>query len=436
MRNEPPSHDTYAASGPAPSGADPVGASGTTDALLDKYAELLVRVGVNVQPGQELLIRADINAAPLVRKVAQAAYELGSPYVHVFWGDGYVNRARFLHGPEGSFGRYPQYAADGINRLAQGGAASLAITSDDPDLLAGVDPDRYAQYIREWQKAVQPYRDVSMRDGMQWCVAGAASAGWAAKVFPDLPQDEAVSKLWDAIFTATRVTTDDPVARWHDHNEELRGMREKLNARRYASVRFTGPGTDLTVGLADGHLWDGGSSRVPSGTQFVANMPTEEVFTAPHARRVDGTVRASLPLSYNGVLIDDFTLTFENGQVTKAVAGKGQRVLDTILDTDEGSRRLGEVALVPASSPIAKAGVLFLNTLYDENAACHIALGRGYDMTLDGSGAMTPDQKAEAGLNHSSVHVDFMIGSDKIDVDGVTQDGAAEPLMRKGEWVS
>lgn len=403
---------------------------------LEAYADLLVRVGVNVQPGQKLLVRANVDDAPLVRKVVDIAYSIGSPFVEVFWGDGQVSRSRFLKGPAGSFGIIPEYRAEGMNRLALEGAASLAITSEDPDVFAGVDPENVATFQKAWMNAVKPYRQQSMSDAIQWCVAGAASAGWATKAFPHLAQQDAVDALWQAIFTATRITAADPVGEWRKHNEDLRAQKEKLNARRYSSVHFKGPGTDLVVGLADGHKWDGGVSYNPAGAAFVANMPTEEVFTAPHSQRVNGYVRASMPLSYNGTLIDDFTITFENGKAVKAVAGKGQSVLDSILDTDEGARHLGEVALVPASSPIAQAGILFLNTLFDENAASHIALGRGYPTTVEGATSMSEEQARATGLNESSVHVDFMIGSAEMDVDGILQDGTAEPLQRKGAWVS
>lgn len=410
--------------------------SPTFEDRLNSYAELLVRVGVNLQPGQKLIVRANVDDAALVRKVVDVAYGLGSPYVEVFWADGATSRSRFLKAPAGSFGIIPEYRAQGMVQLAEEGAASLAITSEDPDLLAGVNPENVATFQAAWRQAVRPYMNLSMSDKIAWCVAGAASPGWATKAFPGLPEAEAMEALWQAIFTATRITTADPVGEWHKHNEQLRLMKEKLNERRYAAVHFKGPGTDLKVGLADGHKWDGGVSHTPQGNPFVANMPTEEVFTAPHSQRVDGVVRASMPLSYNGNLIDDFTLTFEGGKVVKAVAGKGQAVLDSILDSDEGARRLGEVALVPASSPIAQAGILFLNTLFDENAASHIALGRGYDMTVEGSGSMNEAEKRATGLNDSSVHVDFMIGSAEMDVDGVKQDGSTEPLMRQGAWVS
>jgi len=402
---------------------------------LTAYAELLVRVGVNVQPGQKLLVRASTESAPLVRKVAEIAYRIGSPLVDVHWNDDGVTRARFLHGPEGSFSTISEWRAKAMIQLAEEGAASLAISSDDPDMLAGTDPDRFSTYMKAWRPAVKPYSDVAMNDGIAWSVAAAAAPAWAKRVFPGLPESEAVAKLWDAIFAATRIDEPDPVAAWRAHTDRLKAMKDRLNDQRFAALRFRAPGTDLRVGLADGHVWDGGVSRTPDGTEFVANMPTEEVFTAPHRANVDGVVRASMPLAYNGTIIDDFALTFEAGRVVEARAGSGQKALDNILGTDEGSRRLGEVALVPASSPIAKTGILFLETLFDENAACHIALGKAYGLTVKGSDAMTPEQRAEVGMNESLSHVDFMIGSAEMDVDGERANGELVPVLRQGEWV-
>lgn len=405
------------------------------DERLRAYADLLVRVGVNVQPGQKLLVRADTEAAPLVRKVAEIAYEIGSPLVEVMWTDGGVTRARFTKAPEDSFGNIPEWRAQAMLALAEEGAASLAITSEDPDLLAGVEPDRISTYMGVWRKAAKPYSDIAMGDGIAWSVAAAAAPAWARRVFPEASEAEAMAALWDAIFAATRVLEADPVGAWREHTDRLGRWRERLNEKRYAALRFRGPGTDLRVGLADGHIWEGGVSHSPTGVPFVANMPTEEVYTAPHRARVDGVVRASMPLSYNGSLIDDFELRFEGGRAVQVRAGKGQRVLEKILETDEGAARLGEVALVPASSPIARTGLLFLETLFDENAASHIALGKGYAPTVRGAAGMSPEEAAGVGLNDSLVHVDFMIGSKEVDVDGVTADGAEEPVMRAGEWV-
>lgn len=405
------------------------------DEQLDSYADLLVQVGVNVQPGQKLVVRADIAAAPLVRSVARAAYQAGSPYVEVMWSDEGVTRTRFTTAPADSFSQIPAWRAEAILKLAQEGAASLAITSDDPNLLSGVAPENISTYLKEWRAANRAYSEIAMRDGVAWCVAAAASPAWARLTFPDLSEDEAVERLWAAIFTATRADLADPVTAWRGHTAELARLKGRLNGSRYAALRFRAPGTDLRVGLADGHLWDGGVSRTPDGTEFVANMPTEEVFTAPHRERIDGTVRASMPLAYNGTIIDDFELTFEDGRVTDFRAGKGEEELRNILDTDDGARSLGEVALVPVTSPIAKAGVLFLNTLFDENAACHLALGKGYAMTVEGAAGMSEEEARATGLNDSLVHVDFMIGSAEMDIDGENADGSLEPIMRAGHLV-
>ncbi len=405
------------------------------EARLTTYADLLVKVGVNLQPGQGLLVRAQTEAAPLVRKVVETAYRLGSPLVDVSWSDDEVTRARFLHAPADSFERVPTWRADGHLAMAQQGFASLAILSDDPDLLAGTEPERWATYARAWQRANRAYQQIAMSDGIAWSVAGNGGLAWARKVFPGVEDGQAVASLWDAIFAASRVTASDPVAAWEQHNARIKGWGARLNARRYAAVRFRGPGTDLRVGLADGHSWEGGSAATPDGTRFMPNMPTEEIFTAPHRERVDGVVKASMPLANGGSVIDDFTLRFENGAVVQARAGTGQAALDRILDTDEGARRLGEVALVPASSPIARTGVLFFETLFDENAASHIALGRAYPTTVEGGAAMREEDARAAGLNDSLAHVDFMIGSAAMDVDGETADGRLEPVMRSGEWV-
>lgn len=403
---------------------------------LHAYAKLLLEVGVNLQPGQKLLLRAPTDALELARIVVDQAYRRGSPFVEVIWNDDSVTRSRFLHAPDDSFSTISRHRAQLMIDLANEGAASLAITSEDPDMLAGVDQSRMASYLKAWRPAIKPYYDIAMRDGVAWSVGAAAAPAWAKRVFPHLGTDEAVHELWKQIFAATRVTADDPVAAWREHASVLGRVKERLNSKRYAALRFRGPGTDLRVGLADGHRWDGGTSHTPDGTPFMANMPTEEVFTAPHRARVDGVVTATKPLAHSGTIIDGFELRFENGVVVSATARQGQATLDQILSADEGARRLGEVALVPASSPIAKTGVLFYETLFDENAASHIALGRAYDSTVEGARGMSDDEKLAAGLNQSLTHVDFMIGSAQVDVDGEADDGTLEPVMRAGEWVA
>jgi aminopeptidase len=254
-------------------------------------------------------------------------------------------------------------------------------------------------------------------------------------MFPHEPEDVAIARLWDAIFLVSRIDTPDPIAAWAEHNQTLRLRTSFMNEKAYAALRFTGPGTDLRVGLAEGHEWLGGRTTAQNGVSYNANIPTEEIFTAPHKGRVEGIVRSTKPLSYGGTLIQDIAVRFAGGRVVEAKARTGEKVLAKILDTDEGSRRLGEVALVPYSSPISQSGLLFYNTLFDENAASHIALGQSYSTCIRGGNAMSAYELASRGANSSLIHIDWMIGSNEIDVDGITHDGQSEPLMREGEWV-
>jgi aminopeptidase len=263
----------------------------------------------------------------------------------------------------------------------------------------------------------------------------AAGAGWAARVFPQLPREQQVPRLWDAIGALCRLDRPDPVVAWEEHLKALALRRDYLNAKRYAALKYTGPGTELTIGLPEGHLWVSGRSESRSGIAFAPNLPTEEVFTMPHADRVDGTVRSTKPLSYGGTVIENFELTFAGGRVVRVAAERGQAVLQQLVDTDAGAARLGELALVPHGSPVAQSGLLFYNTLFDENAASHVALGSAYKFTMSGGENMDDDAFERAGGNRSAVHVDFMIGSPALDVDGVLPAGTSEPLMRRGEWV-
>jgi aminopeptidase len=281
---------------------------------------------------------------------------------------------------------------------------------------------------------MRPFREQVSRNDTNWAVVAAASSGWAEKIYPGLPTSDAVARLWEAIARMCRLDTPDPLAAWEAHLGNLAARSEYLNSKRYSALKYTGPGTDLTLGLPDGHIWVSGRSASRAGVPFTANLPTEEVFTIAHKDRVEGTVRASKPLSYGSTLIDGFTVTFERGRIVKMTAEKNADTLQRLLDTDEGARRLGEVALVPHSSPISQSGLLYYNTLFDENAASHVALGNAYKFTLKGGNDMSDAEFEKAGGNRSGVHVDFMIGSGDLDVDGVLPNGSVEPLMRKGEW--
>ena len=408
--------------------------------LLRKYAEAIVKVGLNLRRGQRLIItNATARGVPpagraLVHEVTRAAYTAGARFVDVLWGDEELMRLRLQHAPGDSLGEYPTWQIKGILDMIKNGDALLSIYANDPDVYKGLDPER----VGAMQKShLENYQDVSInitRNSINWCVVASAAPAWAAKMFPDLTPREAQEKLWQAIFETTRIVEPDPVAAWGVHIQKLRRRADYMQAKKYTSLHYRSEQTDFTVGLPYGHKWISAQSLAENGVIFTANMPTEEIFTLPDRQRADGVVASTFPLSYAGSLIEDFTVRFENGKIVNVTAKKNEAILKKLVDTDEGSTRLGEVALVPASSPIARRGHLFYNTLFDENASCHIAIGRAYRFTLIGGEELTDEEFATAGGNTSLAHVDFMIGSPQIDIDGIREDGTREPVMRSGEW--
>jgi aminopeptidase len=401
---------------------------------LDRLAEVAIRVGLNLQPGQDLLLTAPSVALPLVRKIAEHAYKAGAGLVTPLLSDEAVTLSRYRFAPEDSFDRAAGWLYQGMSNAFAANTARLAIVGDNPMLLAGEDPAKVSRASKANSIAYQPALEKIVNFEINWNIIAYPSASWAKQVFPDDEENVAVAKLADAIFAASRVDNDDAVALWQKHNAILRSRTEWLNGQRFGALHYTGPGTDLTVGLADGHEWVGGASVANNGIVCNPNIPTEEVFTTPHARRISGHVVSTKPLSYQGSLIDNIAVRFEEGRIVDAKASRGEEVLNKVLDTDEGARRLGEVALVPHSSPISKSGLLFFNTLFDENAACHIALGQCYSKCFINGSKLTPEQIAAQGGNKSLIHIDWMIGSDKIDIDGVHADGRRVPVFRKGEW--
>lgn len=402
--------------------------------LLSRLADVAVRVGLNLQPGQDLVLTAPAEALPLVREIAASAYRAGAGVVTPILSDDEIARARFRHGQDASFDRAPGWLYKGMAEAFEQGAARMAIAGADPMALAAEDPEKVARANKANSIAYKPALEKVSTFVINWNITAYPTLGWARQVFPDLPEDEAVAKLADAIFAASRVKTDDPVAAWAAHNAALRTRSSWLNAERFDALHFTGPGTDLMVGLAEGHEWHGGASTAQNGVVCNPNIPTEEVFTTPHARKVSGTVRATKPLSHNGALIEEIEMRFEDGRAVEARSSKGETVLQRMLDSDEGARRLGEVALVPYSSPISQTGLLFYNTLFDENAACHIAMGQCYSKCFLDGAALSAEQIAAQGGNSSMIHVDWMIGGPETDIDGIRADGTRVPVFRKGEW--
>ena len=409
-------------------------ASAIDPAKLDKLAEVAVRVGLNLQPGQDLFLTAPIAALPLVRRIAVHAYKAGAGLVTPFFSDEEMTLARYRNAPDESFDRAPGWLHEGVAKAFANNTARLAVVGDNPMLLAAEDPAKVSRASKANSVAYQPALEKIAGFDINWNILAYPGAAWAQQVFPGESEEVAVAKLADAIFAASRVNEADPVAAWAAHNAALRNRTQWLNQQRFHALHFTGPGTDLMVGLADGHEWQGGASKAKNGIVCNPNIPTEEVFTTPHARRVDGHVASTKPLSYQGTLITDIAVRFEGGRIVEARASQGEAVLNKVLDTDEGARRLGEVALVPHSSPISKSGLLFFNTLFDENAACHIALGQCYSKCFVDGASLTPEQIAGQGGNKSFIHIDWMIGSAEIDIDGVHADGRRVPVFRKGEW--
>lgn len=401
---------------------------------LDRLAEVAVRIGLGLAEGQQLVMTATLDAVPLSRRITEHAYKAGAAVVTTLFGDEQSALARFRWGSDASFDAAPSWLYDGMAQAYRNGAARLAIAGSDPSLLSKEDPQKVSRVNRATSKAYRPALELITRQEINWTIVSSATPAWAAAVFPDLPQEEALARLWSAIFAASRVDGPDPMAAWKEHDANLHMRASRLNENRYSTLHFRGPGTDLRVGLADGHLWLGGGSMAGNGRYCIPNIPTEEVFTTPHKDRVEGRVTSTKPLSHQGTMIEEIAVRFEAGRIVEARASRGEQVLQRMIETDEGARRLGEVSLVPHSSPIAASGLLFMNTLFDENAACHIALGQAYTTCLKDGNALTPDQLAARGANDSLIHVDWMIGSNRIDVDGITAAGNAEPVMRAGEW--
>lgn len=407
---------------------------------LAKYADLIVTVGLNLERGQRLIIYnaatrgVGVHTLPLVSEIARAAYQAGSPLVDVIWNDESLIRTRLEHIRHADVQEYPTWHTKGLLDTIEGGGALLSIHSSDPDLLADLDPELAGLWNQRHVRDYEPVLVGATVNRMNWCVVAAAGPRWAKKVYPRLSSEKAEAKLWRTLFRITRADLPDPVAAWTDHIRELTRRARYLTDRRFTTLRYTGPGTDLTIGLPDGHRWLAAREQTASGHEFTANLPTEEVFTLPHRLRTEGRVQATLPLVHAGQRIEGLNLSFQGGHVVRAEARKGEAVLRKLISLDEGASFLGEVALVPQDSPVARQKTLFFDSLLDENAACHVAIGRGYRTCLPGSERVTDAEFLERGGNIGSTHVDFMIGSSQLDIDGIERGGAVQPVMRAGEW--
>ncbi len=401
---------------------------------LEKYAELALKTGVNLQKGQALMINSTIEGADFTKIVVRKAYELGAKDVLINWSDDELTLLKYQYAPDEVIGDFPDWLVQKHESFIEDGGALLSIRSTDPDLLKDIDPSRVALANKASAQAMTKFQEYVMNDKVTWSIISIPTGAWAQKVFPELSREEAVASLWDEIVKIVRVDKDNPVEAWDAHNAALRTAEEILNKKNFQKLIFKAPGTNLELGLPEGHIWQGGATESEQGITFNPNMPTEEVFCMPHKYNVNGTVKSTMPLNYGGSVIDNFSLTFKDGKVVDFEAEQGKETLKHLLDTDEGAKRLGEVALVPHESPISQSGLIFYNTLFDENASCHIALGKAYPTNLKGGSQMDKEALDKHGANDSLTHVDFMIGSEDMDIDGVKADGTTEPVFRNGTW--
>ncbi|WP_028982698.1 aminopeptidase [Sporolactobacillus terrae] len=401
---------------------------------LEKYAELAVTVGANVQAGQEVLLKSPIDAGELARLVAEKAYQAGAKRVYFNWTDDRLDHLRLKYAAEDVIGDYPVWKAKKLEDLVKRGAACIDIRTTGIGMMDGIDPKKAALDQEVMWRALHTYYDYRMSDRVSWTLLIYPTVEWAKKLFPGKIRELAVADLWEVIFEMTRVDREDPIDAWEKHKQTLANKVAFLNKKKYKQLHYKAPGTDLKIAFDPDYHWDGGAAVNSVGTTFVPNIPTEEVYTLPLKNGVNGTVMATRPLVYGGQLIENLSLTFKEGRIISVNAKEGEELLNHLIDTDEGSHYLGEVALVPNNSPISQSGLVFYTTLYDENASCHLAIGKAYPTCLDGGTKMSAEELAAHGANTSLIHVDFMIGSDQLDIDGENSEGEWEPVFRNGEW--
>ena len=401
---------------------------------LKKYAELIVKVGVNVQKGQPVVLYISVTQQELAHLIVEEAYEAGASEVMIEWKDTFSEREFLKHASEERLENVPEYIVKKGNYIAGKKAARISVMSADPGAYSGIDQKRIAKNQAAMGKALRQVRKATQNNDLSWTVVSAADQAWAEKVFPEKKGQAAIDALWEEIFKTTRIDKADPVKAWHEHDQKLHEKSDWLNEQQFSALHYVSPVTDITISLPENHVWEGAGSFTPEGTEFMANMPTEEVFTAPDCRRIDGYVTSTKPLSYAGNILEDMKFTFKNGKVVEATAKKGQEVLEHLLETDAGAKSLGEVSLVPDPSPISQSGIIFFNTLFDENASDHLALGASYPFNVAGGTKMSDEELLDHGMNVSQTHVDFMVGSADMDIDGIKKDGTIVPVFRNGDW--
>ena len=405
------------------------------DKNLEKYAELAVKVGINLKEKEGLIIAGNVDTLPLARKIMKKAYELGAKHVEFQLNDDEMTLIRYENAKEFVFESFPQWKVDALETMYKDNYHHIFISAPNPELLKDIDGDIVATVQKSSSMAMAPVMKYRMTGITKWNIIAMPSIPWAKSVFPDLDEDAAINALWEKIFQATRVDQEDPIKAWEIHDKNIKKYRNFLNEKQFEKLILTGPGTDLEVFLAEDHFWMGGSKESNAGHAYVANMPTEEVFTTPHRLQVNGSLKATKPLSLNGKLVDNFGFTFKDGKVVDFYAEKGYEVLKKLMENDEGAKYLGEVALVQDDSPISNTGILFNNTLFDENASVHFALGRAYAYAMQNGSNMTEDELKEKGANFSLIHVDFMVGSPELQIVAYEKDGTKVQLFENGNWV-
>ncbi|MEL3909362.1 MAG: aminopeptidase [Treponemataceae bacterium] len=400
----------------------------------EKYAELILKAGLNIKEGESFTLSVQEETLPLARVIAKQAYKMGVKDIIFLFSDDDIVLSRYLYAKDHAFEEYPKFKVDYAESYMKAGYHRLALITANPELLKAADPKRLDKWQNVTAKANKRIRKYTMESIVKWVVVAAASPAWAKSVFPELPADEALAKLWENIFKATRVDQDDPIAAWKQHDKNLKKYSKFLNKSQFKKLIYKAPGTDLEVGLVENHIWQGGSGKSKAGVDFFANIPTEELFTMPHAYKINGTVKATKPLVALGNTIDNFSFVLKDGKIVEYHAEKGQDVLKTLLSTDKGALRFGEVALVPHDSPISNTNILFKNTLFDENASCHFAFGAAYADTVKNGTELSSKQKKKVGMNESMTHVDFMVGGPELSVVGIDHNGKEVQILKNGNW--
>lgn len=403
---------------------------------IDKYVELVIQKGINIQKGQILVISSPVEVYDFTRKLVKQAYELGASEVVVHWNDEVVGKYKYVYGAEDIFDTFPEWQKESMEYYRKKGAAFLSVYATDPDILKEVDKTRVARFQKAKSLALKEYYENVMGNSNQWCVISVPTQAWAKRVFPELSIEVAISEMWKLILKIVRADKENPILEWENHLNTLKARMDYLNKKRFAKLIYRNSlGTNLEIGLPEGHKWISGGEKSKAGVEFVANIPTEEIFTMPHREKVNGVVVSSKPLIYGGSVIDKFTLTFKDGEVINYSAEIGEEILGKLLSMDENSKHLGEVALVEYDSPISKSERVFYNTLFDENASCHLAFGGAYPVCLENSEGQSEEELKERGMNNSLTHEDFMIGTEDMEIVGIDSEGRETTIMKNGNFV-